>query len=622
MKYALALLLALCCGTVSFADEKLLLDQIFAETQPVPADARVTLRLPSTAVIGEEISAVLVVENTGKDEFIISVGGDYRSTGYSQRMKVRVRNAAKELLPELPSEAYGIGGGGFFQQTSIKPGGKHEIPFSLECYVSFPQPGVYSVTAGHDLGWCVDKTRPHPVGTTSLTVTEPTAAQAAEYVRRHFDSQPATPPRDKSDEILREYKLERKLCVLRHSAYLPALRERARAGSVAAVKGIGHMSSPQSTEALMALLNHVSPAVVEAGLRQLARRIPSAEDPKKPAWPGWSQFQIDPLVPTAWTLEFEQPLLTAALKLLSHQETGVVEAAAQVVQTRGKEEHAPALLQALQRSFNVYHTPRSGPETNTLDPPKPQRALMNALDTLRKRGWRAEPPGGEAAAVAWLRQLADKEIPGPNDDDWLQDKRHWMETNNATLKVCVLEALTQPLSNEAADVVRDALDDRDWGVIRVACEVAKRSKRPEFVRPLVQIVETQHENFLQHAAHDAAVACGARTELWEALASNITYQEQMVYTLGSLIRGTIDLPPSNGTGGNSNFSRNQRFAIRDEWREFLQQHRKQLDAGEKILPPDEATAAALTGAVYSPDSPAVVIHFKDGTNWPTVTKQK
>ena len=90
----------------------------------------------------------------------------------------------------------------------------------------------------------------------------------------------------------------------------------------------------------------------------------------------------------------------------------------------------------------------------------------------------------------------------------------------------------------------------------------------------------------------------------------------MFDALGKLITGTIDLPPSGGASGNSNFTREQRFAIRDAWRGFLQQHQAALARGEHIGLTDAAVIAALTGMNFSPDSPAVEIQFKDGGQWP------
>lgn len=511
---------------------------------------------------------------------------------------------------------------------SVAAGTSMEVEFPLDCYVSFQKPGVYTVTAGHDLGWKLDAKHPHPVALATLKVTLPTEAEARRYVDDVFARQPTTPPRDNSDELGRQMKLEKALSVLRHPIFLPALVQHAQAGSKAAVKGIGHIATQEATEALLNLLEHASAEVEETSALQLLRRLPARADSNKPAdiWYWGSPYQIEPLLPASWDARFEQQIQKAALKLLSHQSENLVGIAAQTLQTRGTGEHAPQVLEVLQKSLDFPHELRAGLKTNTLDLPLPQKALLTALDGMRQRGWRLENGGGNMAhQVAWLRQLADKEVPKPQGDEWKSAMLTWVENGPPTLKVCALQALPQPLSDAAAKAVMHALEDPDWRVQRIACEVAGEvageSKSGEFVRSLVKIIELEHESFLQGAAHRAALACGARLELWEAWTGVIPDKECTHEALRCLIFGTIQLPPSNGSGGSTNFTRKQGLAIRDAWRAFLQQHQKQLAAGEKVSLSDTVTAAKLTGAYSRPTDPPVVIYMKDGNEWPPRRKK-
>ena len=275
----------------------------------------------------------------------------------------------------------------------------------------------------------------------------------------------------------------------------------------------------------------------------------------------------------------------------------------------------------LQKSLDIPRPPRSGAKVSTLDPPAPQPKLIRALDSLRKRGWRAEQSESSAALVAWFRQLADPDVPKPVDPSWRTCMLGSIEKGSTTLKIYALEAVPEPLSDEAAKVVMKALADPDWGVVRVACAVAGKSKRPEFATPLVQIVDTAHELFLQNAAVYAAIACEARMPLWEALAKGITERERWTEALDHLIQGTIEFPAYSGGGGNSNFPRDQRVAIQAAWRSFLHKYRTRLGSGKKISPPDAVTSAGLTGANFDPVNPAVNLRFKDGTEWPPKRKK-
>ncbi|MCF7787884.1 MAG: hypothetical protein K9N47_17320 [Prosthecobacter sp.] len=601
------------------AEQALPLEEDWPTKDPVPLLVKLSLRLPETVVIGREIPAALVVHNEGKQPFNISSGGDYRATGYPQRMKVRVHDANGKMLPELLREAYGFGGGGLGGGSIIAPGASSEVEFPLDCYVSFKKPGVYTVTAGHDLGWKLNAALPHPVAKMSVKVRLPSEEEAVRYVEAAFARQPAVAPSDVSEALRLQWELEKTLSVLRHPIYLPVLIQHAQAGSKAAVKGIGHIATPEATEALLNLLENASDEVVETSGQQLFRRLPSLEDGGKAVAHAFfgSQYQIEPLLPVSWEARFEQPLLKAGLKLLWHKSDAVVQCAGQLLQTRARREHATQVLAVLQQALSARHEPCAGPKANTLDPPMPQGVLLGVLDGMRKRGWRLENGNGQVAhQVAWLRQLADKVVPKPSGDEWKTGMLTWVEYGPPTLKVCALQALPQPLSDAAAKAVYNALDDKDWRVQRIACEVAGESKRAEFCRPLAQIIELEHESFLQNAAHNAALACGGGLELWEAWAGVIPDQDRIHTAVSSLMIGTIQLETGGGGGGSSNFTREQRFAIRDAWRAFLRTHEKELTAGKKVPPPDAATAAALTGGHFKPDQPVTQFTLKDGTQWP------
>lgn len=587
--------------------------------QPVPSsEVNVSLRLPAAAMIGEEIQASLVVENRGTSPCSITTGGDYRSTGYPQRVKVRVQDENGNDLPGLPGETYGGGGGGLIGSHTIPPGKSEAIDFPLECYVSFRKPGVYRITASHDLGWAVDAAHPRSFAQATLTVTEPTEAQATAVVEKLFASRPPVPS-DRDAVFGYEMDFEKQLSVLRHPHYLPSLAKAARDGSVAAVAGIGHIATPEATQVLLELLDYKTPELVTESTRQLLRRVPSPEDRSRTALGGrweWSAYQIDALLPSSWNSRFEKPLLAAAVKMLESTDVEVVQVGALLIQARGDAEQAPAILASLQRSLDIHQPPRIGPNANTLDAPAPQQMLINALAALRQRGWRTEAGGDVAHMIAWFCQLADPTIPPPKDESWKDRMLTWVENGPATLRMHALLAIPHPMPDIYEQPLLRALDNPDGGVQRVACEVAGKSKRPIFARPLTQIVETAQENFLQYAAVDAAFECGARYELWQALAAVIPNQDRMVYVIGRLVEGTIELPESKSGGGNSNFNRDQRFVIRDAWRAFLELQHEPLSAGNRVRLTDPVVIAALTGMNLRPEDPVVERNQSDGTRWP------
>ncbi len=586
---------------------------------PTPPHAKLRLQLPASAMIGEEIAAALIIENTGDTPFAITRGGDYRSTGYPQRMKVRVQDENHNDLPKLPPEAYGWGGGGLVGTINIAPGKTAEVAFPLECYVSFKTTGLYHVTASHDLGWKTEAGQPLPFAQASLTITEPAEAQATAHVEKLFASRPPAP----SDSTLvfgYNLRFEKQLSVLRHPAYLPVLTTRAQAGSTSAVAGIGHIATLEATSTLIQLLEHTSTEVVIAASQQLLRRLPSFEDPTKSALHGWawSRHQIDPLLPATWNPRFQDDIMEAAVKLIAHAETDAITAAARIITARGGPEQAPAVLGALQKALDVYHAPRTGSNANTLDAPKPQQTLIHTLASLRARGWRTQP-GDAAQTLAWYYQLADASIPRPEDPSWQSRVQAGIENGPAASRIAALLAVPQTMPQAFEGPVLRALADPDWGVMRVACEVAGKSELPVFAPRLVQIVETAQEGFLHRSAVQGAIACGARLELWHALANTLQDDSRLTESLGTLITSTIDLPKSNGSNGRLSqkaLSLSEREAIRDAWHTFLDGHRITLSEGKRIKLTDAGTIAELTGMNFRPNAPAIQIHFPDGTRWP------
>lgn len=605
------------------AEESLPLELAWPGKEFVPAGVKLSLKVAPVAVVGHEIPAMLVVRNEGTQGFKISVGGDYRCIGFPLRVKVRARDAGGNMLPGPPLTSHRSSCGGLGLEPYIEPGSEHEIELPLDCYVSFRNAGVYTVHAGHDLGWKVDPAHPHPVAQVSLKVTMPMAVEAAEYVDDLFASQPPS-PKDPSDALERESRMEKSLCVLRHPVYLPALMHHAQAGSKAAVKGIGQIATVEATEALLELLDHTHVGVVQTSLQQIHRRLPKLDAADKPEHPGFwrSPYQIDPLLPASWQPQYETPLVQALLRLLEHESDDVVGLAARLLTSRAKPYHASALLSVLQKCLEAPYEVQSGPKAKTLGLPLPQGSLIEPLDGLRTRGWRLKSGAGDTAhLVAWFRQLADPAVVKPDGMAWKSSMLTWVEKGPKGLKIAALEAIPHPFSAEAVKTVIQAFADEDWGVRRVACEVAGKSGRSEFVSGLVRLVETAHESYLNRAARNAAIHCGAKMEVWEALASTIVVADLSSDALHDLVVGTIELPFSGSAGANG-CSLEQSFAIRDAWRAFLRKHRKTLAAGKKIVPSDAATTAALTGAIFDAEHPAVEFKLKDGARWPPMPPRK
>lgn len=290
------------------------------------------------------------------------------------------------------------------------------------------------------------------------------------------------------------------------------------------------------------------------------------------------------------------------------------------IQAQGDTSHAKPLLDATQAALAGPWEIRSGKGANVLDAPSPLGTLIQAIDSLRARGWRvgSNSGGGSAVILAKFREIADPKMPRPADDSSKQTVLAFIDANPPTFRQNAILAIPTPITDDRFEkALLKALEDKDWGVLRSACEVAGKSGRKSLIRPLCQIVESTHETFVQAAASSSAQALGARIELWDAWCEVITDQDFMYSAIGQLASGTLDLS-SNSGGGSSNFTREQRFAIRDAWRAFLTKNRERLTRGERIPLNDPSVIPALTGSDIDPQNPALRMTLKDGTQWPAL----
>ena len=598
-----ALLLSLCLIPVAHAGNTLPIETEHGAKSPVPIGTEVSLKLPEKVKLGDAIPGTFTVRNTGAETFEISTGGDYRGTGFPLRLKIRVTEAQGGVLPDTSGGLQDSGG--LMGSKKIEPGAAFDITFPLAGYVTLPGAGIYTVEACHDLGWLVDDARPHPVAKARIEIAMPTADEAAARVRDLCVG----------DDRERLFQLGK----LQHRVFLPALIREAEAGHATAVAEIDGISGTAAFEALLRLLENPSTEVVKAAGNSLKWRLPSLLTPDKPALSSWKDNSV---ALRDWDPKYREALLKSALTLLHSKDAAAVELGASFIHAQGDASHASAWLEATQIALDGPWEIRSGKGANTLEPPPPLRGLIAAIDALRGRGWRLGPntAGGTAAILVQFRELSDPTLPRPATDGWKQTLLSFSDANPPTLRQNAILAIPTPITDEFAPALMKALEDKDWGVLRSACEIAGKSDRASFIGPLCQIVETTHETFILSAASSSAFTLGARVELWNAWCEVITDQEFMSTAIRQLAKGTLDLT-SGSSSGNSNFTREQRFAIRDAWRDFIRKNSERLARGERIATGDPTVSRALTGSDINPQNPAVRFQLADDKHWPPLTDQ-
>jgi len=172
------------------------------------------------------------------------------------------------------------------------------------------------------------------------------------------------------------------------------------------------------------------------------------------------------------------------------------------------------------------------------------------------------------------------------------------------IRVAALNSIPDPVPGDCLKFVETRLADEDLGVVRAACTVAGRSGNKGFIKPLVEIVDTEHHEWLLREASDAARKLGASYELLDAWADRLA--EDQIYSLALENLDTIiDRNPQAWLDqtGLSTKTRGDRIAFRRAWKTFLAEHANELRQGKKFKSNDPALSPALIGYERLPEHP-------------------
>jgi hypothetical protein len=392
---------------------------------------------------------------------------------------------------------------------------------------------------------------------------------------------------------------------LRQPVYLDPLLRRARAGDKRAFEGLGRIATPEATEALIWLASDLGFALAPCAAQTLNERLPLPE--RANGIPGrWSDPLRRRLAERAWNPRFVADVRALAAKLIGREEACYVSAGARLIESVGTKEDAPAVLAALDRALIPTCNPRRDPKDNILDMPQPIRELLDAMRALRARGFAlGESVSGDAQILFYFQRLAD--APPPRPPHWLQMLDAFGAAGRYPLREAALRSIPQPMPAECAKFVQRGLADRDLGVCRAACAAAGKSGNKEFLKPLLEIIATEHHEWLLREASASAQMLGAGFDLLEAWVDRLG--EDSLYPLALDALQTVLEVPSGGHSGRTDLSRSERLALRSAWKVFLARHAKEIRAGKRFKLSDLEVKPALVGRARSWQLP-------NGTSWP------
>jgi beta-lactamase regulating signal transducer with metallopeptidase domain len=279
--------------------------------------------------IGEHIPLRYRITNRADIPVSIDWGGDSRAPR-ALRFKIIAKGANGRVEDPFPNPNCF---GGMGMSPTIEPGEHHDMQaIGLTTYCNFTKPGKYRLQVYHDLGWeLVDhwdslmtnelpkKGHLAPVAETTLELRMPTEQDASHIIsalRKNFTD---------------DYLANARCSGLRIDVYLPALRRwiddnggiidspsarrHEELFGVSAMVGIGSISTPKATIALIELLKHKNERVASEALKQLLGRLPFPFLAERQRWLGQREI-IQRMAARSWRREFRQPLLDYALSIL------------------------------------------------------------------------------------------------------------------------------------------------------------------------------------------------------------------------------------------------------------------------------------------------------------------
>jgi HEAT repeat protein len=577
-------------------------------TQPVPEGAKVTLEFDRPDYfLGENVLMHFVLQNTGETPFEASWGGDYRGASRHLRFKVTATDEAGQEAEDpdpWPMCMGGLGG-----PMTLKPNEKFTTSLPLMRYCDIVKPGVYNIRATHDFGW-KEGERKRPVGETTITFHIPNAEQAERIVSEMAEL-PDWPDTSwgKRSAPYADFRC------LRHPVYLDILATRARDGDERAFEGLGLIPTVKATETLIQLAGDPDKELALRAADTLNDRLPYPESHFIPSALGSSnepQLSIrGRLVERAWDENLIPDVRALAAKLLASEDLPILATAAFMIVSVGTKEDAPAVIDAINRSRNPTHNiTRDDPKDNILDFPQPIRELLRAMDALRDRGYSlGENVSGDAGILLYFHVLRDD--PSPRPKRYRQFLEAFGTSSWFPIREAAVRSIPQPMPAECTDFVVARLEDRDLGVCRAACTAARASGNPLFIRPLLDIIATEHHEWLLREASAAAKILDAGFALLEVWADRLN--EAGLYHLALDALQTVLEVPSGGHSGRTDLSRAERLELRKAWKEFLALHADEIRTGRRFNLSDPAVTPALVGRARSWRLP-------DGTSWPVLTE--
>jgi hypothetical protein len=195
---------------------------------------------------------------------------------------------------------------------------------------------------------------------------------------------------------------------------------------------------------------------------------------------------------------------------------------------------------------------------------------------------------GQAVVFLCAVGATDKYRP----EGWERDYARLMQHDFPFVREVALTNLPLPPPESLFKLLPGLITDKDVDVQIAACHVAEKMKRPELKEPVLKALGTGREFWQLNAASNAAYALDAKWEYLEILVSRLDEEGMTKQCLTDLVHTVIEYG-GGSSGPSDTWSPEDAKACRARWAKFLQEHEKQLKAGQRFKLDDPAITPDL-----------------------------
>jgi len=580
-------------GLLALAWAVPLFGQFESTVLKIPTNAVIRLDFEKTNfLIGESIFANYVISNGGGSVVRVSTGGDYRGGTRAHRFNVTAVRSDGYIAPD--PEPFQWRMGGFGGDRDLRSGSNWFEHVRIARYCEITEPGDYTLTVFHDLGWGPRQSNDVREVTAKLRLRLPTKDEARALVEHTLSA----PEHTGWTWGERGWQLP-DITVLYHPIYLPALIEQAEKGSSTAITGINSVRTAAGTEALVHLMvaprRRADSATTNA---LLAARYLEARLPKPPPPVDYNIAEQEPLrrrLQATWNPRFAEPVRQFARSQLLTTNHDALLLAASELSVVGRNGDFELLKSALERAATLTDTQWQSDHGY----PYHQSVARSLAATAFKLGVGSHDfskPKNAGEALLFLGYLRQTNAARPQN--WERTSLGLLRDSSAFIRAETAWAIPKPAPAQIQQEFVKLMLDSDVAVRNWALEALRNVRSPTIRSNALRVLSSTSDRWLFSAAVSLAMTNDARAEAAEIIAARFndslngpgsTMPHEATRALFEIVSGG-----GHVSGGFSDDIDTGTQKAR--WQQFIVQHRSELEQGRRFAPNDDSGLGALLSA--------------------------